>query len=65
MTDREQARVDHVARAIIQSLGGIVLSEQEWLEATTMEEEADFIEACRVAARVAIAAADQVVGPVS
>lgn len=65
MTDREQARVDHVARAILSYLGGEVLSDDEWNEAIAHPETHEFINDCRAAARVAIAAADCVTGPVS
>ena len=52
-------RVDRVAKAIIQSLGGESLSDEEYLEACEMPEEHEFIQNCREAARIAIAEAER------
>ncbi len=60
----DAARVDHVARVILENLGGDRFTDEEWSEILCDEEEREFIDSCRQAARAAIAAADQVTGAV-
>ena len=56
----DQSRVDRVARAIIEHVGGVKLTDEEWRAA--LEDEPGFVEEFRRAARVAIEEADRPMG---
>lgn len=53
-------RIDFVARAYLEHLSGVTLSDFDWLSLETDDEGREIVEACRAAARQVIAAGDLV-----
>lgn len=57
-------RIDVVAKAYLEHLTGVAVSDDDWMAMETDDEGHALIEACREAAREAVIVADHVAGTV-